>query len=733
MLARLLRTSALPFALCLAPVLVFAIAVQVWPGTTPTSAMPSQRRTWFESLYLVGKNRLGFRGTPATPAAVPSIAKTEHGESGTGEPAAAFDSAKRPPATDSTAAPLRAGEIARRAIKDTWGIDVPLDALASPGGSDMPAQLSDAQKEKFEESLRFLMPRVKAINESLGTCYTQWQALHPPGNDTITALIATISDKGARPYTVIDQPKEASKPSGPVDPAKHDPWSVDRLPRKPVERVVTLPQDTAKAYIKEMRKLWKEINAESPDTWPQSLPPLDDQLSHTLTDTITVKDLATTQTAVTKMAEVRGFALAQRAKVIRLVELFVELGYKNDIGDQRLYPDALSKDELAMSEEASRHPSASGSDQASPDLATLMEEVHQREVVATRQRDQVRKSQEAAAAVGVKPTAEQLEVLRSLMQMMVTHSDEVTKFGTGIPAGMARGARLLVPDSTRLNAIISETADKVIRDKLDSYFKGMEHAIPSTLAGQFQHVWEQDLATASSLTFAELQLAFPERPFAAVLRQDTPMASVRLTSRTQPELGGTSFYLFFWDGKQWNYLDLELIPWSTISAVVPAAQGTKAVVATASQLEELRSQLQTITDLRLKGTLERAGELSRQFIPNEHQLDILLSKDIEPRKRERLNDSNQRFASIKQDKDLADFFLLQQDQDTVSVSATTLEELAIGYPKVKPDALLRRDVPLATALIYPGKEPKLKMWSPLISVFFWDGTRWRYQEWGLMH
>lgn len=317
-LGKLARTSALPFALCLAPVLVFAIGVWIIPEKGTAASVGSTRHTWFESMYEAGSKRIS---SVVGPSSSPSGSKVwERHEAETR--AAVAEKPKNAESENSKEQLIRrADELAKEKLKRDYGVENPVDLVAE---SRMPANLTSDQKRAMEQEMTQVLPRVPEYDKRLSTYIAYRRELAQ-----IVDTVAEIRQRGSKPRVII----AADAPAAPekVDVVHHNPFAPSRIPQPSIARMAIVPPQTEQAYMKELGELWPAIVNGPPEELNLAVPRLNDLLNKLYADSLTVGDVEAETKIVKDFPTAERFVTEHVTKMLRVARLITELGYHEQL------------------------------------------------------------------------------------------------------------------------------------------------------------------------------------------------------------------------------------------------------------------------------------------------------------------------------------------------------------------------------------------------------------------
>lgn len=317
-LRQLARTSALPFTLCLAPVLVFAIAVRVIPTKGTATGLGSTRHTWFEKMYESGARRIG--SVTGSSSANHSSAWERH----EAEVRAAEARAAGQESTEQQSA-RRADELAQEQLTRDYGVDKPADLMAAEL-----AHLTPEQERSLEKEMNQLLPRAAEYEKQHGRYVSYRSELA-----RVVEAMPEMRQRGSRPRLIVEVPEvpERVVPGDP-DPAHHNPFDQSRMPKPSVERITIVSQEKEQEYVNELDELWPPIMAGPPAGLNLAVPAVNVLLSNLYADRLTVADVETATRIVKEFPMAERFVHDQIPLMLRASRLISELGYHEQLDEQ---------------------------------------------------------------------------------------------------------------------------------------------------------------------------------------------------------------------------------------------------------------------------------------------------------------------------------------------------------------------------------------------------------------
>lgn len=342
------------------------------PQTSMLQTLLRTRRCWLPSVLLV-LAACGDGGPAAAPAGAEPAQRSAIDTSALNGAQRVVEAQGTPPAAAAEPRELeradmiaqrQANALAQKHLLETYGINVSVEVLATPTGLSLRVELSAEQDQNLRRNMLAIGPALEQAKERFVEMRQMWHKLLTEDDDSsAAAVVSTIQQKGARTRTIVEQPKAAISPGD--DPALHNPFGVDRLPRKPVTRRETLPEAKAAEFVKELLTLWRTINKDDMSAWPE--PPLREPqliLRHLDAGKLTVGDLLDAEDARNKLPQLATCLQEKGAQFRRLKELIIVLGYGETVRDDEeggvprpadegyKLPPAILKMEIGLREEA---------------------------------------------------------------------------------------------------------------------------------------------------------------------------------------------------------------------------------------------------------------------------------------------------------------------------------------------------------------------------------------------
>ena len=525
------HTSALPFALCLAPVVVFAVAVWIIPEKSTAESIGSTRHTWFESMYEAGSKRIRSVVGSSSSQNASNVWERHEAE----KQAAAENPMNRESESGKQQQSIqRADELAKEKLKRDYGVDSPVDLVDPTAESRKPANLTTEQKRALEQEMNELLPRLQEYDKRLGTYVTYRRDLAE-----VVEAVSEIRQRGSKPRVIVEADEVTAAPAG-GDPLRHNPFAPSRIPKPAIERMTIVPPQTADQYVKELAELWPAIVDGPPEDMNLSMPGLRDLLNNLYADRLTVGDVETETRIVKEFPVAERFVNDHITKMLRAARIITELGYYERIDDRTV-----------GSEQTFENRPERSTYQLPPSIAQFQQNQ------ALEERDRRRRDEEIArqrsrainpgSAESISHAPGSMESLKALL------TDLVDNIQIGQREEAAKMLRAMVPDELTVQSLMSNALSAEQVSMLNGYYYAKQQSLND---GEVMSVLAPTLAQktiqVAAVTGDELAKMCPAIDWTKITRSGDTFYRARCV--TEDLKSCRQYDLVVWSGSRWCVL-----------------------------------------------------------------------------------------------------------------------------------------------------------------------------------
>jgi hypothetical protein len=526
-LGKLARTSALPFALCLAPVVVFAMGVWIVPEKGTAESVGSTRHTWFESMYEAGSKRI--RSVVGSSSSQNASNVWERHEA---EKRAAAENPTNPESKSGKQQSIqRADELAKAKLKRDYGVDSPVDLVDPTAESRKPANLTPEQKRALEQEMSQLLPRLQEYDKRLGTYVTYRRDL-----SEVVDAVSEIRQRGSKPRVTVEADEETAAPVG-ADPLRHNPFSPSRIPRPAIERMTIVPPRTADQYVNELAELWPVIVAGPPEDMNLSMPGLRDLLNNLYADRLTVGDVEAETKIVKEFPVAERFVNDHITKMLRVARIITELGYHERINEQAVGSDQNFENRPERS-----------TYELPPSIAQFQQNQALEERDRRRRDEEIARTRNRAMNPGSAESASNppgsVESLKALL------TDLVDNIQIGQPDESVRILRGIIPDEQAVRSVMGDALSVEQVSTLNGYYFAKQRSLSDAeVISILAPTRAQKVVEVTAVTSDDLARTYAAIDWTKIARNGQTFYRVRCI--TDDLKSCRQFDLVVWTGTQW--------------------------------------------------------------------------------------------------------------------------------------------------------------------------------------